>query len=410
VRNVTLELANQPIQLQRFGASMVVPRLRLRGYVGQVEVVVTLVTPDGRPHPHRLEGPGCTDGLCYWQGGQEDAVTRHLKSAYSGYNLHGAYRSTEDQRSYERRVTWNLFKSMCCSFRDLLFGQTNLELPDLRIKTVGKYQVAGSLAQRENIALKNSKLERHKLWPPLNDPFCLGFGHKQQELDLSSVRLSFDVTMKKPNGKQAFRPRICDIIYDSTPRILAISELETPAEGGGLIRLNVTRDDVKVKFFDKLWAVEVAVEEPEQGKGFQDIDMESAAELEGPYLAELEVVVPEYPKDIDSKHEVSVQLVTLDGRDCSAAVPLIYLPRAVRREARPPERAPPSDYLSAAVEENDYLASVKRLADQAPPRLPMARRPVRKGRVAEDLPDHIDGSAHKKASQKAILAKFFKDR
>jgi hypothetical protein len=107
---------------------------------------------------------------------------------------------------------------------------------------------------------------------------------------------------------------------------------------------------------------------------------------------------------------VSVQLVTLDGRDQSTPVPLLYLPRAGRREARPAERAPAADYLSAAVEQDDYLASVKRLADLAPPRPVAVRKPVRKVRVAEELPAYLDGDAHIKASQKAIIATYFKTR
>ena len=58
--NTRIFLLNQPKQMQRFGSPFVVPRIQIDGYVGEVRVIASLVTEDQmRPHPHRLEGPGC---------------------------------------------------------------------------------------------------------------------------------------------------------------------------------------------------------------------------------------------------------------------------------------------------------------------------------------------------------------
>ena len=77
-----IKFASPTVTEQRFGQALKVPKLWcLKAPVALYEVVVTCVTPEGRPHPHRLEGPHCRDGICVMRGGN----TREL--SYTLFNI-----------------------------------------------------------------------------------------------------------------------------------------------------------------------------------------------------------------------------------------------------------------------------------------------------------------------------------
>ena len=114
----------------------------------------------------------------------------------------------------------------------------------LRICAAGEYGVQGALAQRERISSRRAVSRTHPklLGPaaPLGDPFMTGFGHKRFPVDLSAVRLSFDITLLTGTGDMLlplhhFQPMVCDVIYDSLPRVLAMSERESRVEGGKVV-------------------------------------------------------------------------------------------------------------------------------------------------------------------------------
>jgi len=80
-RDRKIRFASPIVTKQRFGQVLKVPPLRIHcvNTVALYEVVITCVTPEGRPHPHRLEGPHCRDGICVMRGGniKELSYTLH---------------------------------------------------------------------------------------------------------------------------------------------------------------------------------------------------------------------------------------------------------------------------------------------------------------------------------------------
>ena len=236
------------------------------------------------------------------------------------------------------------------------------------------------------------------------------------------MRLSFDVTIRQSQAVN-LGPRVCDIIYDTTPRILAMEVLEdvlegkgkeegvpeSKQEGGGVLRLTVTRDDVLVEFCDRgrEWRAVVAVE----GGGFQGLDPGAPEELEGPYTAVVEVPVPPYTPAIEERREVQVRLLTTDRKDSSAPATLTYLPSKTKVEVMEKEK----DYLTIAMEKEkekkavkaeDYLTMVASMAEKAEAR-PKVGKVVREKRKAEELPAYMGEAAHRKARQREAVGMFF---
>ena len=249
------------------------------------------------------------------------------------------------------------------------------------------------------------------------------------------VRLSFDVTLRQSQAVN-LGPRVCDIIYDTTPRILAMEVLESVVEGelgveglrgckggeegvlesqqegGGMLRLTVTRDDVLVEFSDRVreWRAVAAVE----GGGFQGLDPGAAEELEGPYTAVVEVPVPPYTPAIAERQEVQVKLLTKDRKDSSAPATFTYLPSKLKVEEVDTEK----DYLTIAMEKEkekktvkaeDYLTMVATMAEKAEARPKVAKvgKVVREKRKVEELPTYMGEAAHRKARQREAVGMFF---
>ena len=278
----------------------------------------------------------------------------------------------------------------------------------------------GALAQRERISSKRAVSRSHPklLGPaaPLGDPFMTGFGHKRFPIDLSAVRLSFDVTLLTGTGSMLlplhhFQPLVCDVIYDCLPRVLAMSEREAGAEGGAVLRLQVNRDDVRVEFYHSqpaAWSCWANVGARE-GAGFQDID--TREEVAGPYVAELEVEVPEYPGRLGERREVFVRLVTLGEGLQGVASSFHYLPSESRGQEMEEEEVK-GDYITTALEagqkeEYNYLASLRRETAHLP-RAPVVLRPVVRERREEQGLPATDSKDYRRRAGLATINKIFK--
>jgi len=62
-----------------------------------------IVTEDGKPHPHKLEGPHCKQGLLFYKAGQEDPF-KELNDEVLKHNVElkeGQYRSDEQIRTID---------------------------------------------------------------------------------------------------------------------------------------------------------------------------------------------------------------------------------------------------------------------------------------------------------------------
>ena len=418
IGNVRSSLANQPKQMQRFGDPFVVPRIQIEGCKTEAWVTVSLVTEDLlKAHPNRLEGPGCKQGVCIYKAGQEDALTRHWEKAYDGFypTRPGEYRSKEEVRKHERKVTRERFKIMCQLVKDMLFAKTIIELPNLKIKPTGEHSVRTALTEREQFSRRNTEFYRDFRAAPLGDPWKLGFKHKNDQHDLSAVRLAFQINVSCGTWSLDQSVLISDVIYDSTPRILESSLHEALPEGGSLMSLKVNRDDVAVEFFDKQtppWSVRLEVGS-ESGSGFEALDLGSPKQIQGPYTATLEVEVPAYPKISAASQQVFVRLVTRGKGEESEPFAFTFLPSkdaALVLKAQKEEDEKPKDYISRMMETKekpDYVSMLKKQAEEAPPVVKVLR-PEREKRESKELPSYVNENDHKKAQREEILAKFYK--
>ena len=421
MRSVALSLANQPVQLQQFGQPFVVPTIKLWGYKGPYEVVVACVTPDGKAHPHGLEGQHCREGLCVFRGGGKDLLSDYYQNKmYKGYNTTGfGYRTNEEYRRMNRRITWDLLKIMLKDLSSFYFTYTTVEIPNLRVKPSADFHVREALSRKERLP----KSICFYSYSPPGDPFSCGFSHKNDPVDLSSVRLAFSVTLlcgtkKEYHAVTAFKPKVCDVIYDYTPRILSLSTEEASQDGGHVVKLEVTRDDVIVEFFDQAgWRVQVDIGNIEGGG---PVDLYQEKTIDGPYVAELEVEVPEYPKDIIKSQEVFIRLTTLDGKVFSPPQTFAFLPSVKRRLVKE-EQEKRKDYLSLAMEkveekkQEDYLTRLKKETEHLPRKRSVLRPVKREARSTpgpvrgmEETLDTItvttvDAEAHKAAARKKML-------
>ena len=418
IGNVGVSLANQPKQMQRFGKQFVVPRIQIDGCKTEAWVVVSLVTEDlMKAHPNRLEGPGCKQGVCIHKAGQLDALKRHNEKAYEDYwpTRPGEHRSREQICKYERKVTWEHFKSLCQLVKEMLFARTIVEIPDLIIKPTNVHSVRQALTEREKFSRRKTDFFRDINAPPPGDPWNLGFKHKNDQNDLSAVRLAFQVSISCGGWSVNKHALISDVIYDSTPRILEISLHEALPEGGSMMSLKVNRDDVAVEFFDKQtppWSVRLEVGS-ELGSGFEALDLESPEQIQGPYTATLDVEVPAYPKISAASQQVFVKLVTRGKGEESEPLAFTYLPSkdaALILKAQKEEAEKPKDYISRMMENKekpDYMAMLKKQAEEAPP-VKIVLRPEREKRESKELPSYVTDKDHKKAQREQILASVFK--
>ena len=179
--------------------------------------------------------------------------------------------------------------------------------------------------------------------------------------------------------------------------------------------LKVNRDDVAVEFFDKQtppWSVRLEVGS-ESGSGFEALDLESPEQIQGPYTATLEVEVPAYPKISATSQQVFVRLVTRGKGEESEPFAFTYLPSkdaALILKAQQEEDEKPKDYISRMMEKKekpDYVAMLKKQAEEAPPVVKVLR-PEREKRESKELPSYVNENDHKKAQREEILAKFYK--
>ena len=191
-------------------------------------VTASLVTDDGKPHPHRLEGPSCKQGVFVYQAGQKDPliVLKHKAIEEEMEYRQGQYRSDEQIRKNQRKITRGHLKSIGTLLENM--GQEQrVKLPPLKIKPTIKENQRTAPWEREQFSRKISPPEwADSLHPPFGDPLTEGFAHRDDEIDLSSVRLAFFVKVVCESWvsdylySNGFRLPVSDVIFDSTPRWL----------------------------------------------------------------------------------------------------------------------------------------------------------------------------------------------
>lgn len=246
-----IQFVGPTVTEQRFGQVLKVPKLWcLKAPVALYEVVVTCVTPEGRPHPHRLEGPHCRDGICVMRGGNSKELSYVMNRLHigtfkpvPGLKIHLAGEKYKQVRRIRRT-----FKSAFTSRDTMLDYLINpilflapreiMKVAGIKVKPVDEKGVKASLNQKERLEKMETMFSRPKERRNPSDPFNMGFSHKHSKVDLSTIKLSFDVTILRcdvgESGITVFSPFSSDAITDTAPRILDMSERECPVgvQGG----------------------------------------------------------------------------------------------------------------------------------------------------------------------------------
>ena len=292
----------------------------------------------------------------------------------------------------------------------MMYAKTIIELPNLRIKPTGEHSVKTALTEREQFSRRKTDYFRNeeKVGPP-GDPWKLGFEHKKSPIDLSAVRLAYQINFSCGDWVTDWWV-ITDVIYDSNPRILECSLREALPEGGSCMSLKVNRDNVAVEFFDQQtspWSVRLEVGS-ESGSGFEALDLASPEQMEGPCTATIEVEVPPYPKVSAASQPVFVRLITSCTGEKIEPRAFTYLPskESALNAQKEKDEKQKNDYISRMmenIEKPDFVAMVKKQAEKATPAITVLR-PEREERVSKELPSYVSNEDHKKAAQKDILA------
>merc|ERR1712025_844244 len=183
------------------------PKIQIVGYKGPAVVVVSCVTHDTdvpKTHPHNLVSPasvgreGCKKGVCT------------------------VYVNNEDMTA---------------------------EFPHLGVQCVRRKDVQQSLSHRQQIKV---------------DPFRQGFSHADNStLDLNAIRLCFQAFLENPASPGKYTvvldPVVSHPVFDAKAKkelqIMDMSDNSSSVEGGKKIILlceKITREDIKVRFFDPI--------------------------------------------------------------------------------------------------------------------------------------------------------------
>ena len=362
------------------------------------QVVVACVTPDGRPHPHNLVGPGCKEGVCVATGGDEGELAHFLcpPSRYvPGLNLKHA----GPKLSRVRPKLEPLQRSMKTALKATLVGNIGIiDITGLKIKPVEEREAKRSLYRKQHISKMETVFPRPSTCPNVHDPFSRGFEHKNSLVDLSTVRLAFSVTILIDGfffgGPQVFRPFASCVIEDATPRILNISQSEVYVGTKATTKLEVSREDVRVEFFDQScsWREE-GVTRSLSKPGILSYFASSKSK------AEISVEVPEFPARVISPHKVSVRLLPMDGQPPGPPTSFTFLPPPETEEEKTEER-----------DEDSYIAMLRRTTENIPSK-PEVLRPVKENSPdAAHQSDYLSEEEFKKASQRALLEKMFKPK
>lgn len=185
------------------------PKIQIVGYTGPAVVVVSCVTHDSetpKAHPHMLVSPasvgrdGCKKGVC----------TSHVNSP-----------------------------------------DMTVEFQHLGIQCKRKRDIQKALEERKSIRV---------------DPYRQGFEHSNSpgNIDLNAVKLCFQAFLEDPATPGKFTRVVAPVcskpIFDAKAKkelqIMDISDNTAPAEGGKKVIIlceRVSRDDIKVRFFQDNW-------------------------------------------------------------------------------------------------------------------------------------------------------------
>merc|ERR1712012_1136702 len=183
------------------------PKIQIVNYSGPAVVVVSCVTHDSdvpKTHPHNLVSPasvgreGCKKGVCT------------------------VYVNNEEM---------------------------TVEFPHLGVQCVRRKDVHQSLSNRQQIKV---------------DPFRQGFSHADNSaLDLNAIRLCFQAFLENPASPGKYTvvldPVVSHPVFDAKAKkelqIMDMSDNSSSVEGGKKIILlceKITREDIKVRFFDPI--------------------------------------------------------------------------------------------------------------------------------------------------------------
>ena len=358
--------------------------------------MIACVTPDGRPHPHNLVGPGCKDGVCIATGGDEGMLAFYLCPPVRdvpGLNLKHA----GPKLSRVRPKLDGGFRKL--SLTETFIVGNMIDISGLKIKPVEERQAKASLYQKQHISKIDTVFPRPSTCPNVHDPFDRGFAHKNSLVDLSTVRLAFSVTILIDHflygGSRISRPFASPVIEDTTPRILGISQREVHVGTKATTKLKVSREDVRVEFFDQScsWREE-GVTRLLSKPGILSFFNPSKSKIE------IDVEVPEFPTTVTSPHNVSVRLLPMDGQPPGPATPFTYLPPLELREEKTEEK-----------EEDSYFAMLRRTTEKIPSK-PEVLRPLKEENSPDsrDQLENLSEEEFKKASRRALVEKMFKHR
>ena len=358
--------------------------------------MIACVTPSGRPHPHNLVGPGCKEGVCIATGGDEGLLGLYLCPPVKhvpGLNLKHAGPKLSRVRP-----------KLDGGFRKISLAETyivgnRIDISGLKIKPVEERQAKASLYQKQHISKIDTVFPRPPTCPNVHDPFNRGFAHKNSLVDLSTVRLAFSVTILIDHflygGSQISRPFASGVIEDTTPRILDISQREVHVGKKATTKLEVSREDVRVEFFDQScsWREE-GVTRLLSKPGILSCFNPSKPK------AEISVEVPEFPAPVTSPHKVSVRLLPMDGQPAGPATPFTLLPPTETEEEKTEE-----------MDEHSYFAMLRRTTDNIPSK-PEVLRPVKEkiSLDAHDQSDNLSEEEFKEASRRALMKNMFKPK
>ena len=158
------------------------------------------------------------------------------------------------------------------------------------------------------------------------------------------------------------------------------------------IKLKVSREDVRVEFFD-------------QSCSWRDEGITRLLSKPGilSFLnqlqskAEISVEVPEFPAPLTSPHKVSVRLLPMDGQPPGPATPLTLLPTLEHKEENMEEQ------------EDSYFAMLRRTTDNIPSK-PEVLRPVKEENSSDGQSNNLSEEEFKKASQRALIKNMLKPK
>ena len=339
--------------------------------------------------------------MCVLNGGDEAALAFNLyarNALFSDLKLKNA----GPKLSRVKPSLGSLKSDFKSAMKSSLMG-TVVEVPSLKIIAMDKKESRTSLYKKRYKSKINTVFPTNPKCPNLHDPFNKGFDHNVTLDDnLSSVRLTFSVSIlcETPfSGRNTvFRPFVCDVIEDTTPRIQEISQCKVDVDKKITAKFKVSRPDVEVEFFDQScsWREKGTISSTSKPRRFQFFSTSKSR-------PEIIVEVPEYPVPVTAPREVSVRLLPMDGQPPGPSTPFTLLPQ------------PSTQSEDTNLEEEDSYFSMLRKSTENIPVQSIVLRPkleeeCRPSRTEQQISGSDSDEEYRKASQRALVDKLFKSK